>query len=165
MFDPNPALQSRRDLLRSAACGFGYLAFAGLASQAAAAERRAAVAGASAGYVSPLAPKMPHFAARAKRVVFLFMQGGPSHVDTFDYKPKLQEDAGKPAARGGRRGGGGGKLLGSPFKFSRHGQSGLWISELYPHLAGHADELCLLNGMHCDNPAHPQATLHLPTGT
>src|SRR5918993_5862066 len=110
----HPTLFSRRDALRTAACGFGYLAFASLAQQAAAQE---------ASYVSPVAPKAPHFSPRAKRVIFLFMQGGPSHVDTFDYKPKLIADDGKSYGRG--------KLMASPFKFSRHGQSGLHVSELF----------------------------------
>ena len=145
----HPTLTTRRNLLKSAACGFGYLAFAGLAAQAAAAEQ-----GPAAG---PLAPKLPHFRPRAKRVIFLFMQGGPSHVDTFDYKPRLTADHGKPGERRGR-------LLASPFKFQRHGKSGLWVSELFPNVAAHADELCVLNGMHCDNPAHPQATIQLHTG-
>src|SRR5262245_52730122 len=115
---------SRRELLRSAACGFGYLAFAGLATQALAA---------ATAYQSPLAPKMPHFAAKAKRVIFLFMQGGPSHVDTFDYKPKLATDAGKSGV------GRGGKLLASPWKFKQYGKSGLWISDLFPNVGKHAD--------------------------
>jgi hypothetical protein len=141
---------SRRDLLKSAACGFGYLAFAGLATQAAASERA---------YQSPLAPKLPHFAAKAKRVIFLFMQGGPSHVDTFDYKPRLATDAGKSGMAKG------GKLLPSPWKFHQSGKSGLWISDLFPNVAKHADELCLINSMYTDNPAHPQATIALHTGS
>src|SRR5262245_57522904 len=125
---------SRRSLLKSLSAGFGYVAFAGLATESAA---RAA---------SPLAPKDPHFTARAKRVIFLCMNGAPSHVDTFDYKPKLNADDGKAPPRG-RGGFGGGKLLGSPFKFAQHGEGGLWISELFPEIAKHADEMCLLNGM------------------
>ena len=99
---------SRRDMLKGAGCGFGYLAFAGLCGQLfAASSARADVEPAARstpamkGYQSPLLPKAPHFPARAKRVIFLFMQGGPSHLDTFDYKPKLQEDAGKNAPKGG----------------------------------------------------------------
>ncbi len=145
---------SRRDFLRNAACGFGALAFAGLATEAAARE-------------NPLAPRAPHFKARAKRVIFLFMQGGPSHVDTFDYKPLLQRDDGKPMPRGrdANGKGQGGTLLGSPWQFRPRGQSGLMISDLFPHLSRHADDLCLLNGMHTDNPAHPQATIQMHTGT
>ncbi len=137
---------SRRELLRSASCGFGYLAMAGLAHQQAAADADA--------FKGPLQSRTPHFAPRAKRVIFLFMQGGPSHIDTFDHKPELSKIAETDD-----------KIYASPFQFSRHGESGLEISELYPELAKHADDLCLLNGMHTDNPAHPQATIMLHTGS
>lgn len=148
---------SRRTFLQASASGFGYLAFAALAHEQAA---RGLAAETSDG---PLAPKPPHFAARAKRVIFLCMEGAPSHVDTFDYKPKLSADDGQPAPRGsgGFRGG---KLLGSPFKFKQHGQSGLWISDLFPAVAAHADRLCVLNGMHTDLPNHAQAFLQMHCG-
>jgi hypothetical protein len=141
---------SRRTALKSAACGFGYLAFADLVSRASEKEK------------GPLAPKKSHFTARAKHVIFLCMEGAPSHVDTFDYKPKLKEDDGKNF-RGARAAFA--KLLASPWSFTQHGKSGLWISELYPELSKHADELCILNGMHTDVPAHPQAFQHLHTGS
>ncbi len=147
-----PAVLTRRDLLRTVSAGFGWLAFKSLTTTAAAAEGR-----------SPLAPKAPHFPARAKRVIFLCMQGGPAHMDTFDYKPKLTEDDGKPGPNTGK--GAGNKLQGSPFKFEERGQSGLWISELFPNVAQHADELCLLRGMHTDIPNHPQAFIQLHTGS
>src|SRR4051794_13350015 len=130
---------SRRDVLKSAASGFGYLAFAGLSSWAA--EKAA----------GPLAPKPPQLPARAKRVIFLCMEGGPSHVDTFDYKPKLTADQDKEIGKGRVPTA---KLLASPWKFHRHGQSGLWISELFPEVARHADELCLVNSMQTDLPNH-----------
>src|SRR5205085_7367494 len=107
----------------------------------------------------PLAPKTPPLAARAKRVIFLTMRGGPSHVDTFDYKPKLTLDTGKPGKKAGTL------LLGSKWKFTQSGKSGLWISDLFPNLAKHADELCLIRSMQTDLPAHPQAFLNLHTGT
>jgi hypothetical protein len=141
---------TRRELLQSASAGFGYLAFSGLSTLHA--QETAAVA-------NPLAPKAPHFKARAKRVIFLCMQGGPSHVDTFDYKPKLASDAGK----GGKAGGG--KLLASPWKFKQQGKSGLWISELFPEIGKHADELCLIRSMHCDQPVHTRAMTQMHTGT
>ncbi|MDQ3621003.1 MAG: DUF1501 domain-containing protein [Verrucomicrobiota bacterium] len=148
--DVTPRMLTRRDLLKTVSAGFGWLAFQGLAATAAAAESR-----------SPLVPRAPHFKPRAKRVIFLCMQGGPAHMDTFDYKPKLSEDDGKAGvARGG-----GSKLFGSPFQFSQHGESGLWISELFPNVAKHADELCLLRGMHTDIPNHPQAFIQLHTGS
>ena len=145
---------SRREILKSTSCGFGYLALANLFSQTAHAAAEA----------SPLAAKKPHFAARAKRVIFMFMQGGPSHVDTFDYKPALERDDGKAPTEvvGGK---GNRKLMKSPFKFSPSGSSGLPISELFPHLAKHADDLCLLNSMVTDLPNHPQAAVQLHTGS
>ncbi len=142
---------TRRDLLRGISCGFGWLAFSSLFGGAA-----------RAGDVStpgPLAPKAPPLTARAKRVIFLTMRGGPSHVDTFDYKPRLTADTGKPGKRPGTF------LLGSKWKFNQNGKGGLWISELFPNLAKHADELCLIRSMQTDLPAHPQAFLNLHTGT
>jgi hypothetical protein len=160
MFPANFSLPSRRDWLKTTACGFGYLALAALANEAAAKD-------AGKGALHPLAPKTPHFPPRAKRVVMLYMRGGPSHVDTFDYKPMLARDAGKKVeqlsgqVQDRNRGR---SLLPSPFEFKQHGQSGLWISELFPHVAQHADELCLLNSMCTDVPNHPQACLQLHTG-
>lgn len=143
---------SRRNLLKSTASGFGYLAFAALAHEQAVRARAAD---------SPLAPQKTHFRPRAKRVVFLCMEGAPSHVDTLDYKPKLTANDGQPApGRGFRRG----RLMGSPFQFAQHGDSGLWISELFPELAKQADRLCVLNGMHTNLPNHAQAFLQLHCG-
>jgi hypothetical protein len=139
---------SRRTLLKTTASGFGYLAFASLASWAA--ERN-----------NPLAARPAHFPGRARRVIFMCMEGGPSHLDTFDYKPRLSADDGRPFNRGGLPGG---RLLGSPWRFNQHGQGGQWISELFPELAGHADDLCLLRGMHTDQPNHPQAFVQMHTG-
>lgn len=146
---------TRRTLLKTTASGFGYLAFAALAHEQA--------ARASSEKDNPLAPKQTHFKPRAKRVIFLCMEGAPSHVDTFDYKPRLSADDGKAAPRG-RGGFGGGRLLGSPFKFAQHGKSGLWISDLFPELARHADKLCLLNAMHTNLPNHAQAYLQMHCG-
>ncbi|CAN5789278.1 DUF1501 domain-containing protein [soil metagenome] len=141
---------SRRQFLQTTSSGFGYLAFSALSSWAAEAAH------------SPLAAKPPHFAPRAKRVIFLFMPGAPSHVDTFDYKPKLTADSGKDSGRGR---GAPASLLGSPWKFSQHGRSGLWISELFPEVAKQADDLCLIRSMHTDLPNHPQAVSQMHTGT
>ncbi len=144
---------SRREILKTTSCGFGYLALAGLFSQ----EGRAAAE------TSPLAPKKPHFAPKAKRVIFMFMQGGPSHVDTFDYKPALERDDGKtPSEATGK---GNRKLMKSPWKFNPSGTSGLPISELFPNVAKHADDLCIVNGMVTDLPNHPQAAVQLHTGS
>ena len=144
----NP-LASRRQFLRNTSAGFGYLAFAGIASRAVAAETT---------HHDPLAPKETHFPAKAKRVIFLYMDGAPSHIDTFDYKPQLLADDGKSGNYGGT-------LFGSPFRFSQHGNSGLWISELFPNVARHADDLALIRSMHCDQPAHPSAMVQMHTGS
>jgi hypothetical protein len=148
----NPPLLSRRNVLKSVSSGFGYLAFASLSSMAAAGSKG-----------SPLEPKAPHFPARARHVIFLCMNGAPSHVDTFDFKPKLSGDSGKPSDRPGRIPGA--KLLGSPWKFSQRGKSGLWVSELFPEVGARADELCVIRSVHTDQPAHPEAYLMLHTGS
>ena len=158
MFGSQPIGISRRALLKDAACGFGYLAFAGLAAETAAAEP------------NPLAAKVPHLAPRAKRVIFMFMHGGPSQVDTFDYKPTLAKYSSQPApfvkadADAPRK-----KktpmLRQAPWKFAQHGQSGRWVSELFPHVARHVDDLCVINSMYTEGRAHGEATLRLHTGT
>jgi hypothetical protein len=141
-------LFTRRGFLRSVSCGFGWLAFTSLLQRAMGATP----------IVNPLAAKMPPLPCKAKRIIFLTMRGGPSHVDTFDYKPQLTADSGKPGKRPGT------KLLGSKWQFTQNGNSGLWISELFPNVAKHADEMCLVRSMQTDLPAHPQAFLNLHTG-
>ena len=151
----NLFIPNRRQILKTISSGFGYLAFSSLAAQAAARERKHQEE--SGQSQNPLAPREPHFAPRAKRVIFLCMRGGPSHMDTFDYKPQLNKDSGK---RGKYRG----SLLGSPWEFSQRGEGGLWISGLLPNIASMADDLCLLRGMHTDLPIHPRAMTQLHTG-
>jgi hypothetical protein len=128
---------SRRSMLQSASCGFGYLALQALCGKQAAA-------------ASPdgLAERPSPLAARAKRVIFLCMSGGPAQMDTFDYKPQT----------------GSKKHPGSVFNFQQHGDSGLWISELLPETARHADQLCVINGMYADTGIHAQSFLQLHTG-
>ncbi len=139
---------SRRDVLQRVSSGFGMMAFAGLLGERAAAD-----------YTNPLAPKPPHFAPKAKRVIYACMRGGPSHVDTFDEKPELAKHDGENAPdQKGRT------LLGSPWKFEKHGESGLPISELFPHVGKHADQMCLINSLWTDVPNHPQAFLMMHTG-
>lgn len=149
---------SRRAALQSVGAGFAYMAFAGTAADAAKSSKNKA---------NPLAPHQPHHVPRAKRVIMLFMHGGPSQVDTFDYKPQLQKDDGKAlpfkaAARISAKP----KLMKSPWKFKQHGESGLWCSELYPHLAkNHIDDLCVIRSMHSKGQSHGQAVSMLHTGT
>lgn len=144
---------TRRQMLQASACGFGQLALAAMAGSSGLAE----TAGSSSGL---------HFPARAKRIIFLFMWGGPSHVDLFDPKPRLNQEAGKPlsGASVGSDRKQLGTLLGSPFKFKQHGEGGVWISELFPHLSQHADRLCVVRSLHTEGNAHGEALLNLHTG-
>lgn len=151
MYYPN-----RREALKQSAVGFGSIALAGLLAD----QSKAAV-------IDPLAAKPPHFTPKAKRMIFLFMKGGPSHVDTFEQKPMLDRDHGKPfpydkpkvqfAPTG--------NLLKSPWKFSPHGQCGHMVSELFPNVARHVDDICFLHGLHGTNAAHGGALLKLHTGS
>jgi hypothetical protein len=154
---------SRRDALRRIACGFGHLAFLGmLASEARSGERETASPGAN-----PLAPKPPHFPARARRVIFLFMHGGVSHVDTFDPKPKLAEMNGKPLpfAKPAFEFAPTGNLLASPWKFKKHGKSGTEVSELFPNVASCIDDICVFRSMNGGNQvSHGPALLAMNTG-
>ncbi|MCH2026075.1 MAG: DUF1501 domain-containing protein, partial [Verrucomicrobiales bacterium] len=122
---------SRRQMLSAGSCGFGALAFSGLSNALMATQNNS-----------------NDLKARAKRVIFLCMPGGPAHLDTFDYKPQITK-AEHP---------------GSAFKFSQHGKSGLWVSELFPELAKHADKLCVLNGMYADTGNHAQSFRQMQTG-
>jgi hypothetical protein len=138
---------SRRATLKSAACGFGSLALAGLAQRQ---------VGASA-----------HFAPRAKRVIFLFMHGGVSQMDSFDYKPMLNAQHGNAlpfALPGLIRPDRLGKVMGVPWKWARHGDCGQWVSELFPHTSQIVDKLCFIKSLHTEGEAHGQAVLRLHTG-
>lgn len=141
---------SRRDFLQRSSMGFGWLALSGLFGNALASERTL------------------HFAPRAKRVVFLFMDGGVSHVDSFDPKPELTKQNGQPAKwkadplsqaiSAGR------KWLGSPWEFKQHGQSGLWVSSLFPHMSKIVDDICVIRSLIGEFPLHGAQTLLLHTG-
>ncbi len=151
---------SRREMLRASSAGFGSLALAGLLAE----EAAAAVPGDSD---NPLALKAPHFQPRAKRIIFLFMHGGPSQIDTFDYKPLLQRDHGKPFPYERPRvvSSETFNLLKSPWAFKRYGESGQWVSELFPNVAEFVDDLCFIKSMHASNSRHGAALLELHTGS
>ena len=141
---------NRRQLLQSAACGFGYLAFAGAQGLRAARVQQ------------------PHFLPRAKRVIFLFMHGGVSQMDSFDRKPRLVQDQGKPLPfdlpgliRPDRLG----KIFAPKWDWKQHGECGQWVSELFPHLATQVDKLCFIKSLHTMGEAHGQAVLNLHTGS
>jgi hypothetical protein len=150
---------SRREVLKRSAAGFGSLALASLLGEAAdsSADTR----------INPLAGQAPHFPARAKRVIFLFMSGGPSQVDTFDYKPLLARDDGKPIPFEKPRVqfNSTGNLLKSPWQFKQYGESGSWVSELFPEIARHVDDLCMIHSVYGTNPAHGGAVMKLHTGS
>src|SRR5688572_21896678 len=147
----SPQTPSRRQMLKHFANGFGMLGLANLFSNEVFAS-------------SAITPS--HFTPRAKRIIFLFMSGGPSHVDTFDPKPRLQAESGKPLPfempkliRTKT-----GNLLGSPYKFKKHGQSGIEVSELFPHVASCIDDICVIRSMVADNINHNGACLQMNTG-
>ncbi len=164
---------SRRDWLTRTGCGFGALALAGLSTADAAGDVPGPVSGASRGPGgNPLAAKTPHFPAKAKRVIFLFMQGGVSHVDSYDYKPRLTKDDGKFLAFDDARviantgtKGSSQRVMKPLWKFAQHGQSGRWASDLFPTVNDHLDKLTFLHGLHTEGVAHGPATLFLHCGS
>ena len=149
----------RRRFLSDLGAGFGSLALAGLLADESTAVDNDDV----------LAPRPSAVIPRAKRVIMLFMFGGPSHIDSFDPKPRLVAEHGRPLPFAKprvlsfplRHG----NLVGSPFRFRRHGASGAAVSEVFPEVAGHVDDLCIVNSMHCTNPRHGGAVLEWHTGT
>ena len=161
--DPHPAYSSRREFLRRAGNGFGLVALAGLLNQ-----EKLFVQASNAADANPLAPKPPHFGAKAKSVIWLFMNGGPSHVDTWDYKPDLAKCDGKELEGFDKTTGfftdQVGPLMKSPFKFKRHGQCGAWASELFPNMARHVDKMAFLYSCYTDSNNHSPALLKINTG-
>ena len=146
-------------MLMQCAGGFGAVALSGLLADSSFGAR-----------ISPLAPKSPHFKARAKNIIFLYMDGGPSQVDTFDYKPALEKYNGQdPRKAIGKleptQFNNIGKVMKSPWKFKKHGDSGQWVSELFPHVAREVDELCILKSMVAKFPEHTAGNYFLHTGS
>lgn len=168
-----PSNCSRRYFLGQMGAGFGAVALSAMGQlQARAVGARATV---EVDALNPFKSRPPHFAPRARSVIFLFMVGGPSQVDTFDYKPELQNLNGKPVPDSIKKAvqatrfanvfhGCKEELMASPYKFSQHGQSGLWVSELYPQVAGHADDLCVIHSMQADSNNHAPASYQMHTG-
>ena len=144
---------SRRDFLSHLGAGMGTIGLAGLLDQTHAFGALVAT--------SPLLPKVPHFAPRAKHVIQLFMPGGPSQVDTFDYKPQLAKHAGerpemvnRKTLRNTKNG-----LMPSPFGFKQYGQTGKWVSDIFPHVGGCVDDISFIHSMHTDIPEHASAMM------
>jgi hypothetical protein len=155
---------SRREWLSRTGCGFGALALAGLAAPVGRGEPGRSP--------NPLAPKTPHFTPRARRVIFLFMQGGVSHVDSYDYKPRLEKDDGKQLsfddarviANTGMRGSSQ-RVMKPLWKFAKRGESGRWASDLFPETNRHVDDLCFVHSLQTEGVAHGPATLFLHCGS
>lgn len=156
---PAPHWLSRRELLQKSSVGFGQLALASLLAQQqpAHADRR----------VNPLASRSPQFAPRARSVIFCFMQGGPSHVDTFDYKPLLTRNNNKtiPLANVDGNHGRTGKILKPFWRFRKYGQSGIEVSDLFPHIGRCVDDICFINSMHTAGASHFPEQMRLHTGS
>jgi Protein of unknown function (DUF1501) len=158
--------RTRREFLWQTGAGFTGLALSGLLDDAFFA-RQAVAADGKTPFKNPLAPKQPHYKGKAKAVIFLYMYGGPSHIDTFDYKPKMKGMDGKTVAvktfgRGGHRNAG--RIVEPRWDFKQYGQSGKWVSDLFPHLAKHVDDIAFLHSMTADSPIHGSGMLMMNTG-
>lgn len=159
--------QTRRDFIHTAAGGFASLALTGLLDSDGFFARSAFGSTGNNQLINPLSPKEPHFKPKAKRVIFLFMYGGPSHVDTFDHKPKLYPLDGKTIelktfGRGGHKNEG--RVVGPKWKFQPYGQCGKQVSELFPHLAQRVDDIAFIHSMTADSPIHGSAMLMMNSG-
>lgn len=159
--------RTRREFLWQTGAGFTGVALAGMLDQPFFGQSALAAEGAKKVFANPLAPKKPHFDAPAKSVIFLYMYGGPSHIDTFDYKPTMigrdnQTIAVKTFGRGGKKNEG--RIVEPRWKFKQYGQCGHWVSELFPNLAKHVDDIAFLHSMTADSPIHGSAMLQMNTG-
>ncbi|MBM4077363.1 MAG: DUF1501 domain-containing protein, partial [Planctomycetes bacterium] len=161
-YDIHASQLTRRELLERTGCGFGLLALAGLLQ----ADTSSSAINRLDRSASPFAIQSPHHQPRAKRVIFLYMPGGPSHVDLFDPKPRLIEDNGKPLPfeKPKLERTKTGNLLASPWKFAKHGESGIEVSELLPQVATCIDDICVIRSMLADNINHTGAALQMCTG-
>src|SRR5438067_2358565 len=155
--DPTLAI-SRRALLNRLGTGLGVIGLAGLLKD------EGLLAADTPKAVNSLAPKSPHYAPRAKRSIHLFMNGGPSQVDTFDPKPALEKYNGKNVPAGIKIERGGSTLMKSPFPFKKSGQSGIEVSDLYPKVAGCIDDICVIRSMHTNTPNHEPSLLMMNSG-
>jgi hypothetical protein len=155
---------SRREVLCRIGGGFGALALSTVFAEAGMLSASSSPVPAGS---NPLAPRPPHFPARAKRLIFLFMNGGPSHVDTFDPKPMLKRYSGQPVPESANGGSGRGlnrPLFASPFRFRQYGQSGIEVSDLYPQVGSCIDDICVLRSVYTDNPNHEPGLLMMNSG-
>lgn len=161
---PNFCGRTRREFIWQTGGGFGAAALGSMLGQDGFFTE---ASGSDAVSLNPLAPKPPHFAPKAKSVIFLFMYGGPSHIDTFDYKPSMNGMDGKTVevktfGRGGHRKGG--RIVEPRWKFKQHGECGKWVSSLFPNVAKHVDDIAFLHSMTADSPIHGSAMLMMNSG-
>jgi hypothetical protein len=159
--------RTRREFLHNIGGGFTSLALTGMLAKDGFLSQQALASDGQTSWKSPTMPKAPHFLPKAKNVIFLFMYGGPSHVDTFDYKPKLYPLDGKTIeiktfGRGGHKNEG--RVVGPKWGFKQHGQSGKWVSELFPNVAEHVDDIAFIHSMTADSPIHGSAMLMMNSG-
>ncbi|MEX2288144.1 MAG: DUF1501 domain-containing protein [Planctomycetaceae bacterium] len=159
--------RTRREFLWEAGAGFTGVALAGMLGDDGFLARQSLAADGSTPFVNPLAPKEPHFEPQAKSVIFLYMYGGPSHIDTFDYKPAMKGMDGKTVdvktfGRGGHKNQG--RIVETPWNFRQYGQSGQWVSDLFPQLANCVDDIAFIKSMTADSPIHGSAMLMMNTG-
>src|SRR6186713_2086855 len=159
--------RTRREFLWEAGAGFTGLALTGLLTLDKFFASEASAATIASKFINPLAPKPPHFAPRAKSVIFLFMYGGPSQVDTFDYKPALYPLDGKTVpvktfGRGGKKDEG--RVVGPKWQFKQYGQCGKWISDLFPNLATCVDDIAFVHSFYAESPIHGSAMLMMNSG-
>src|SRR5438477_4411295 len=159
------ATLSRRQMLCRCGMGMGALALANLMAQAGLGAPVASLTAAAAGPINPLSPKSPQFPGKAKRVIHIFCNGGPSQVDTFDPKPSLDKYNGKPLPMDylptERKTG---AAMASPFKFKKYGKSGIEVSDLFPHVAESIDDICVIRSMQAEVPNHEPSLLLMNCG-
>ena len=159
--------RTRREFIWQSGAGFGATALASLLAQDGFLANQAVAADGVSTYKHPLAPKAPQFVPKAKSVIFLFMYGGPSHIDTFDYKPAMKGMDGKTVevktfGRGGKKNGG--RIVEPRWEFHQHGECGKWVSTLFPNVAQHVDDIAFLHSMTADSPIHGSAMLMMNSG-
>src|SRR5438132_3930850 len=159
--------RTRREFLWEAGAGFTAVALSALLGEDGFLGSQVMAADGKSRFVNPLAPKIPHFAAKAKSVIFLYMYGGPSQIDTFDYKPAMKGMDGKTVqvktfGRGGHKNQG--RIVEPRWAFKPYGKCGKWVSDLFPHLATCVDDIAFLHAMTADSPIHGSAMLQMNTG-
>lgn len=159
--------RTRREFLWQSGAGFTGAAMAAMLAEDGFLQKQAVAADGETPFVNPLAPKKPHFTPKAKNVIFLYMYGGPSHIDTFDYKPNMIGADGKTVdvktfGRGGHKNRG--RIVEPRWKFKQHGECGKWVSSLFPNVAKHVDDIAFLHSMTADSPIHGSAMLMMNSG-